>query len=308
MAEITIKELIDDLKDDLRFEVISGKDGLSRKITQVDINRPGLALIKYFKHFGYQRIQVLGKGEISYLHDISKKERDGILKEIFQYEIPCFIVDWGQPVPDELIGLSNLHNIPIISTPVPTGKLTASLIIYLEEKFTEQTLEYGTLVDICGVGVLLKGKHSVGKSECALELIERGHRLIADDSVLIKKIGNTLIGEAPPATANCIEIRGLGIINIQELFGFSAICEKKEIELVLHLELWDKEKEYERVGLEKEQEKEKKRIRILDVSIPKMVIPVGPGRNMAVIAEAAALNHRLKKMGKKPLNNFMKNA
>ncbi|MEW6103770.1 MAG: HPr(Ser) kinase/phosphatase [bacterium] len=300
MAEITIKELIDDLKDDLRFEVIAGQKGLSRLITQADINRPGLALIKYFKHFGYQRIQVLGKGEISYLHDISKKEREGILKNIFQYEIPCFIVDWGQPVPDELIELSNSHNIPIISTPVPTGKLTTNLTLYLEEKFTESTHQYGTLVDIYGVGVLLTGKHSVGKSECALELIERGHRLIADDGVLIKRIGNTLIGEAPPKTANHIEIRGLGIINVQELFGFSAICEKKEIELILHLEIWDDKKEYDRV------EPSEKPMKILDVSVPKMLIPVGPGRNMSVIAEIAALNHRLKKMGKKPLNNFIK--
>ncbi len=300
MITITIKQLIDDLKDNLQFEVISGEKGLLRKITQSDINRPGLALIKYFTHFGYQRIQVLGKGEISYIHYLPKEERKKTLEEIFKYEIPCFIVDWNLPIPDELTVLSNLHNIPVISTPVPTGKLATKLTLYLEEKFAEPVREYGTLVDVYGVGILLTGKHSVGKSECALELVERGHRLIADDAVLIRRIGNILQGEAPSKTANHIEIRGLGIINIQKLFGFSAICEKKEINLVLHLELWDEKREYDRLGLDEQT------IKILDISIPKMIIPVGPGRNMSVITEVAALNYRLKKMGKRTVNNFIK--
>lgn len=302
MPTITIKELVDELKDDLQFKIISGEGGLLRKITVSDINRPGLALVKYFTHFGYKRIQVLGKGEISYLHHLSKKQRNEILEEIFRYDIPCFIIDWNLPVPDELIALSNTHNIPVISTPIPTGKLTTKLTLYLEEKFAEPIREYGTLVDVYGVGVLLRGKHSVGKSECALELVERGHRLVADDAVLIKKIGNTLVGEAPPATCNHIEIRGLGIINICELFGFSAICEKKEIDFVLHLELWDEKTEYDRVGF-KEHE-----TRILDVVVPKVIVPVAPGRNMAVITEVAALNHRLKKMKKKSSNIIKKNA
>lgn len=298
---ITIKELLDDLKEELQFKVVSGEKGLSKKITISDINRPGLALVKYFTHFGYKRIQVLGKGEISYIHHLSKKERKEVLEEIFKYDIPCFIVDWNLPVPDELIALSNLHNIPIFSTPIPTGRLTTRLTLYLEEKFAEPIREYGTLVDVYGIGVLLTGKHSVGKSECALELIERGHRLIADDAVLIKRIGNILWGEAPPRTAYHIEIRGLGIINICELFGFSAICEKKEIDLVLHLELWNEKMEYDRVGFEEQV------TTILDVHIPKIIVPVAPGRNMSVITEVAALNHRLKRMGKKD-HNFIKNA
>jgi len=296
MGAITVKELIDDLKDDLQLKIVSGKNGVLKKITQVDINRPGLALIKYFTHFGYQRIQVLGKGEISYLHDLSREEREKILGEIFKYEIPCFIVDWNLPVPDELKTLSNLHNIPIISTPIPTGRLTTKLILYLEEKFAEPIAEYGTLLDVYGIGVLLTGKHSVGKSECALELIERGHRLIADDAVLIKRVGNTLQGEAPSKTANLIEIRGLGIINVLELFGFSAICEKKEINLVLHLELWDEKREYDRLGFEEQTTK------ILDVSLPKMTIPVAPGRNMSVIVEVACLNYRFKRTRNNPFN------
>lgn len=292
MPTITVKDLLDGLKDDLKFKIVGGEAGLSKKITISDINRPGLALIKYFTHFGYKRIQVLGKGEISYIHHLSKKERKEVLEAIFTYDIPCFIVDWNLPVPEELIALSNLHNIPVLSTPIPTGKLITKLTLYLEEKFAEPIREYGTLVDVYGIGVLLTGKHSVGKSECALELVKRGHRLVADDAVLIKRIGNTLRGEAPPATANYIEIRGLGIINICELFGFSAICEKKEIDLVLHMELWDEKTEYDRVGF-KEQT-----TTILDIHVPMVVVPVAAGRNMSVITEAAVLNHRLKRMKK----------
>ncbi|HAW49430.1 TPA: HPr(Ser) kinase/phosphatase [bacterium] len=301
MTEITISELVSELEVDLELKVISGIDGADRKITQVDINRPGLALVKYFKHFGWQRIQILGRGEISYLSDLSDEERRDVLSHIFKYEIPCFIVDWGFPPPKELIILSNRHSVPVISTPISTGKLITRLTLYLEEKLAEPIDHYGTLVDIYGIGVLLIGEHSVGKSECALELVERGHRLVADDRILIKRIGNKLIGTAPKSTVNIMEIRGIGIIDIKEMFGYSAICEKKEIELVLSLELWNPNKEYERIGLDE------KPTKIYDVDVPTITIPVAPGRNISVIAEVAAINHRLKSMGIKPIEKFIKN-
>jgi HPr kinase/phosphorylase len=297
-TEITIKELLNDLGKPLKLKVIAGKYGIERKITEADINRPGLALAKYFKHFGYKRIQILGKGEIAYLHDLSKEERKDILAKFFTYEIPCFIVDWGSPPPKELIAFSDEYNVPVISTPTSTGRLTAQLILYLEERFAAHKLEYGTLIDVYGIGVFLRGKHSIGKSECALELIERGHRLVADDSVLIKRIGTGLIGEPPPPTAEIMEFRGLGIINIKELFGISSICQKKEIDLVIALEEWKEGEEYDRTGLDE------LKISILDVDIPIITIPVAPGRNLAVITEVAAINQRSKKLGKNTSKRF----
>jgi HPr kinase/phosphorylase len=297
--ELTVKQLMDDMAEPLGLKIVAGAEGIERKITQADINRPGLALVKYFKHFGFRRIQVLGKGEIAYLHDLSTEEREEVLAEFFKYEIPCFIVDWGLPVPAELTHLSNKHNIPVISTPIPTGRLTTQLILYLEEWFAEKIVEYGTLVDVYGVGVFLMGKHSVGKSECALELVERGHRLVADDSVLIKRIGTKLVGEAPPATANHMELRGLGIINVKELFGFSSICQRKEIDLVVMLEIWEEGKEYDRLGMEET------RTKILDIEVPTVTIPVAPGRNLAIITEVAAINQRSKKMGMNLAERFI---
>lgn len=297
-TEITVQELLKDLSVPLNLKVIAGEKGVERKITQADINRPGLALAKYFKHFGYKRIQILGKGEIAYLNDLPKEERKNILSEFFTYEIPCIIIDWGSPAPRELILLANQHNIPIVTTPTPTGRLTVQLVHYLEEKFSAHSLEYGTLIDVYGVGVFLRGDHSIGKSECALELIERGHRLVADDSVLIKRIGTGLTGEPSPATAEVMELRGLGIINIKGLFGISSICQKKEIDLVIALEEWKKGKEYDRTGLDD------LKTRILDVDIPMVTIPVAPGRNLAVITEVAAINQRAKKLGEDTAKTF----
>ncbi|MFH0774508.1 MAG: HPr(Ser) kinase/phosphatase [bacterium] len=297
-TEITVKELLKDLGESLNLKVIAGEKGIERKITEADINRPGLALAGYFTYFGFKRIQILGKGEIAYLHDLPEEERKNILAKFFTYKIPCFIVDWGSPPPKELILFSNEYNIPVISTPTSTGRLTTQLILYLEERFAAHSLEYGTLVDIYGVGIFLRGKHSVGKSECALELVERGHRLVADDSVLIKRIGTGLIGEPPPATAEVMELRGLGIINIKGLFGISSICQKKEIDLVIALEKWEEGKEYDRTGLDE------LKTRILDVDIPMIIVPVAPGRNLAVITEVAAINQRAKKIKENTAESF----
>lgn len=298
-AGITIKELLKDLSKPLKLKVIAGKKGLERKIVEANINRPGLALAKHFKYFGFKRIQVLGKGEMAYLNDLREEERRDVLVNFFAYEIPCFIVDWGIPPPKELILFANEYNIPLISTPTSTGQLTTQLIHYLEERLSAYSLEYGTLVDVYGIGVFLRGEHSVGKSECALELIERGHRLVADDAVLIRRIGTKLVGEPPPATAEIMEIRGLGIINIRELFGLSSICQKKEIDLVILLEKWEEGKEYERTGLEE------LKTTILDVDLPKIVIPVAPGRNLAIITEVAAINQRAKMIGKNMAKRFL---
>ncbi|MEK9149378.1 MAG: HPr(Ser) kinase/phosphatase, partial [Candidatus Desantisbacteria bacterium] len=227
-------------------------------------------------------------------------ERKNILAAFFKYEIPCFIVDWNSQTPKELILFANQYNIPVISTPTPTGRLTTQLVLYLEERFADHSLEYGTLIDVYGVGIFIRGKHSIGKSECALELVERGHRLVADDSVLIKRIGIGLVGQPPPATAEIMEFRGLGIINIKELFGLSSICPKKEIDLVIELEEWKEGKEYDRTGLDELKTK------ILDVDVPKVVIPVAPGRNLAVITEVAAINQRTKKIGENTAESFAK--
>jgi HPr kinase/phosphorylase len=263
-----------------------------RYIVSVDINRMGMALTGFLKWFAYERLQVFGKTEMHYLATLKPAQRNKIFKTLLAYRIPAIVVTHKIKSPQELITEAKAQKIPVFATPTPTTKFVSELSVFLEEEFAPETTLHGTLLDVYGVGILVLGTSGIGKSECALDLVERGHRLVADDLVYIKRLANRiLMGSRSEIIKHHMEIRGLGIINIESLFGVGAIRDKKRIELVVRLEEWDAKKEYDRLGLTPST------LKIFDVEIPTFVIPVRPGRNLAVIIEVAAMNHRLMKLG-----------
>lgn len=292
MVTITAEDLLKDEEKELNLRLASGKSGLKNKILFSEINRPGLALSGYFGYFAYQRVQILGRTEFSYLRRMSGKLRIKHIRKMFSYKIPCVIATSGLKPFKEILNLGEEKSIPILRTNLDTQELIHKITFYLESKFNPSITLHGDLVEVYGIGVLILGESGVGKSETALELIQRGHRLIADDVIQInREPGRTLNGNSNSLLKHRVEIRGLGIINIKDLFGTRAIRDKKRIELVVLLEEWKKNKLYDRLGLRE------KICRILGVSLPKIVIPVRPGRNLSIIIEVAAMNYRLKKMG-----------
>lgn len=292
MKSITVKEFYDSLKDKLKLHLIAGEKGLDRNITVAEINRPGLALAGYFKYFASKRVQVIGKVEITYLETLSAEERKRQIRKLLEEDVPCCIVARNYIPPKELIEESNKFSIPLFRSPLITMVLLNKATIFLADWFAPVTSITGDLVEIYGVGTLLRGESGVGKSECALSLIKRGHRLIADDIVKVKlRGGDTLVGSGSHLTRHHMEIRGLGIINVQTLFGAGCIREDKRIDIAITMEEWDPKKEYERLGLEEQ------KFNILGIDIPYVVIPVRPGRDVALLVEVACLNQRLKWLG-----------
>lgn len=292
MGKLTVEELFCDKNKDLRLNLLSGKEGLNRQITVTEINRPGLTLTGYFKYFRYERIQIIGGGEHSYLKSLTNKEKIKILNKFFSYRPPCVIVTRNAKPIKELITTAQRYQVPLFVTSLATPPFITELIAYLEEKLAPLITMHGTLVDVYGLGVLIHGESAIGKSETALELIKRGHMLISDDVVEIRqKPGGVLIGSGKEVVSHHMEIRGLGIIDVRTLFGMGAVLDRTRIELVIRLEEWDESKEYERLGLDDNYTE------ILGVKIPELVIPVRPGRNIAVLIEVAAMNQRLKGKG-----------
>ncbi|MBO8176179.1 HPr(Ser) kinase/phosphatase [Aeribacillus pallidus] len=295
MAKVRTKDLIE--RFDL--ELVSGEEGIHRPITTSDISRPGLEMAGYFDYYPAERLQLLGKTELSFFEMLSKEERQLRMQKLCTDITPGIIISRDMDVPEELIVASNEHDVPVMKSSMKTTRLSSRLTNYLESKLAPTTAVHGVLVDIYGVGVLITGKSGVGKSETALELVKRGHRLVADDCVEIRQEdGDTLIGSAPELIEHLLEIRGLGIINVMTLFGAGAVKSHKQITLVVHLELWDQNKHYDRLGLEEE------KIKIIDTELTKLTIPVRPGRNLAVIIEVAAMNFRLKRMGVNAAQQF----
>ncbi len=293
MKKISVEVFYQEAKERLRLSLLSGgKDMVRHSVSGVDINRMGMALTGYLKWFPHERIQVLGKTECGYLATLPAAKRLSALSRIVTSKLPCIIVTHRMKAPAELLRLARREEVPVFSTPLPTTRLISEVSVYLEEKFAPETTVHGTLLDVYGVGVLILGQSGIGKSECALDLVERGHRLVADDLVYIKRLSNhILMGSRSEIIKHHMEIRGLGIINIESLFGVGAIRDKKRIELVIRLEEWDPRKEYERLGLTPA------KYRIFEEEVPMCVIPVRPGRNLAVIIEVASMNHRQMKLG-----------
>ena len=253
-----------------------------------DVNRPALQLSGYFKHFEQSRVQIIGTVEYTYLQQLDEKKREKIYREFMGYDIPCVILQ-----PDEsFLKIAEEKNIPVLGTKRSTSEFMAELIYCLNEQLAPCITIHGVLVDVYGEGLLIMGESGIGKSEAALELIKRGHRLVTDDVVEIRKINeHTLIGTSPDITRYFIELRGIGIIDVKTLFGVECVKEKQQIDLVIKLEDWKKENEYDRLGLEEEYTE------FLGNKVVCHSLPIRPGRNLAVICEAAAVNHRQKKMG-----------
>lgn len=295
MVKVRTKDVIDKFK----FELICGEDGINRPITTSDLYRPGIELAGFFDFFPAERLQLLGRTELSFFYDLDPEVRRERMEQICTDMTPGIVISRGQEPPSELIEAAQQNDVPVIRSHYKTTRLSSHLTNYLESLLAPTTAIHGVLVDVYGVGVLITGKSGVGKSETALELVKRGHRLIADDCVEIRQEDqDTLIGSSPELIKHLLEIRGLGIINVMTLFGAGAVRNYKKISLVINLELWDPTKVYDRLGLDEE------KIKIIDAHVQKLTVPVRPGRNLAVIIEVAAMNFRLKRMGVNAAEQF----
>ena len=262
------------------------------KISTVEINRPGLELTGYFEFFDNKRIQILGNTEFSYLGRFGSEAQRMVIDSIFSFGPPAVIICRQIEPSNVILESAKLHKVSIFRTDENTSDLTARLVSYLNRELAPRITRHGVLVEVYGEGCLLIGDSGVGKSETAIELIKRGHRLVADDAVEILKTSiNTIVGQSPQNIRHFIELRGIGIINARQLFGMGSIKTSEKIDMVVNLELWDNTKVYDRMGLDNEY------MEILGVEVPTMTIPVKPGRNLAVIIEVAAMNNRQKKMG-----------
>lgn len=293
MPFLDVGSLLKEKKEDLKLELLTGEGGLSRKITVSDINRPGLALTGYFEHFPYERTQVIGISEYTYLNSLPGNEQLGLLQKIFSHKnATCCILTRDLKPSEFMVKVFSELEVPLIKTTLNSSSFIGDLIYYLDGKLAPSIKLHGVLTNVYGLGVLIMGKAGIGKSECALELVKRGHMLVADDIVDIKKrSGRTLVGSGLEITKHLIEVRGVGIIDVKNLFGIGNILDESHIEMVIKLEEWETVKKYERVGIDEYFTD------ILGVAVPEATIPVGPGRNLAVLVETASLNQRLKNKG-----------
>lgn len=289
---LSIKDLLDDKVYGLDLKLFAGEKGLSHRLYSSRIQKPGLALTGYTEHLHPDRLQVLGNTEISYLRQIPEESAVVYIEKLCTFPISCFIVTKGLNPPGFLKKAAEDAGIPLLGTPHQSSTFISLITKFLEESLLPTTHIHGVLVDVLGVGVLLLGKSGIGKSECALDLVIRGHRLVADDIIHVKKkMPAALVGQAAETIQYHMEIRGLGIINIKDLYGVSSIREKKIIDMVLELVDWDPDQEYDRLGIDD------RVYTILGVELPHLMIPVRPGRNLTSIIEVAARNFLLKGMG-----------
>ena len=276
----------------LGLERILATDAKTLPIEVSNANRPGMQFADYWDFFAYERPQVLGKVEMTYLENLPADVRRERLKEYFSYDLPCVIICRGMQPPQELLAEAKARDIAVYQTNMVTTRFTLTAINYLNRSLAPRATRHGVLVDVYGIGVLITGESGVGKSETALELIKRGHRLVADDVVDICRVSDDrLVGECPEMVRHFMEIRGIGIIDIKAMYGVGSVALNKSIDLVMHMEKWQDGKEYDRLGLTEEH------ISILGVKVPYQLMPVRPGRNLAIIIEVAARNLSLKRMG-----------
>ena len=270
----------------------AAKDYETKRIVTYDVNRPAMQLAGFYNYFDPARIQIIGRVESTYLDTLSDKERLAAFERFMQYDIAALVICHGVPPFPECLEMAEKYDRNLFITPEDTSEFQAGVISSLRSHLAPRTTVHGVLVEIYGEGVLLTGDSGIGKSETALELIKRGHRLIADDAVEIKKIGrDSLVGDAPEMIRYYMELRGIGVVNVRRIYGIGAVKPESGIDLVVHLEPWEEGKAYDRLGLTSELET------ILGVEIPRVTIPVRPGRNLAVILELAAMNNRQKKLG-----------
>lgn len=294
-TSIAVARLLDEMAEDLDLRVIAGYQGIGRSFLTADVNRPGLALSGYLDYFASDRIQILGNTEIHYMERLSASALQFRLEQMFSFEIPAFLLSRNLKPRPVFLDMCNRRGVPVLQSSRSTDEVISRVILFLAEEFSPYTMVHGTAVDCYGVGCLIVGPPGIGKSETALDLVERGHLLVADDMVTLhKQRDDALYAESTPVIEHHMEIRGVGIIDVKGVFGVGRVRNTKRIGLVVELEEWKQEAHYDRTGLTDEY------VTILGVKIPYLLIPVRPGRNIAVILEVAALNHRLKELGIHP--------
>jgi HPr kinase/phosphorylase len=276
----------------LQLEALTGDTGLDRVIPSPEASSPGLVLAGYTARFVGDRLHILGETEISYLASLPGDGRRRALEQFFGFDLPCVIITKAQAVPTELLELAQAKGVPVIRTSLKTAEFYRRLKPFLDDAFAPNTTLHGSLADVYGVGLLFLGRSGIGKSECVLDLVERGHRLVADDLVQVTRRGvDILIGRGHELAQHHMEIRGIGLIDIKALFGIRAARQQKRIEVVVQLEDWDANREYDRTGLRIQE------TRILDISIPLVTVPLNPGKNLTVICEVVAMTHLLRYSG-----------
>ncbi|MBU2483275.1 MAG: HPr(Ser) kinase/phosphatase [Proteobacteria bacterium] len=294
MEKLNVERLLKETGDILSMKVLAGSKGLHRRIDSPDVSRLGLTLAGHFAYFPAERLQLFGMTEQTYLETLSASKRETTLRQLFSAfpQIPCIVITRNIEPFAEMMKLCEENSLPLIRTSLKTAKFITEISLYLENKVSADTAIHGVLVDVYGIGTLIMGESGIGKSECALELVKRGHMLVADDVLDIRlHSGSILIGAGNDLIRHHMEVRGLGIIDIRAIFGTGSVLDSTRIELVVKLEEWTSGSEYDRVGMEE------KTMNILGVEMPQVIIPVMPGRNLAVLVEVASLNQRLKQKG-----------
>lgn len=290
--QIPVADLLGPDARDLQLTLLAGREGTKRPLYNTRIQKPGLALTGFTEFVHKGRVQILGSTELAYLDQLDDEAREEAVRGFCARELSCIICTKGMEVPEVLVEVCDETATPLFTSPQVTSVFIYRVQSWLEDKLAPQTMMHGVLIEIFGVGVLLLGKSGIGKSECGLDLIQRGHRLVADDMVIIRRRGEeTVYGFGNDLLRHHIEIRGLGILNIKEMFGVAAVRDKKRIDLVVELVAWSEDEEYDRLGLDE------RRFPILDVELPLLTVPVRPGRNMGAIIEVAARNQLLRAMG-----------
>ncbi|MCK4303792.1 MAG: HPr(Ser) kinase/phosphatase [Candidatus Eisenbacteria sp.] len=302
MIGMTVADFYEKTRERLGLQTLCRSLQARSRLVTSDINRPQLALTGFVENFLWDRLQIFGETEIRYLNSLGEEALGKALSQVLGFSIPCIVVTKGLDPPPGLTELAAQNGVPLFATEMSTTPFVQEVRTFLEEAFAPSTTVHGSLVDVYGVGLLFTGRSSIGKSETALDLVERGHRLVADDIVSIRrKRSNILIGSGNELLRHCMEIRGIGIIDVQAIFGIRAIRAFKRVEVEVNLRDWDAEESYERLGLEEQQST------IVDVKIPLVAIPIFPGKNITVIAETIALNYLVKAYGYHPAARFSEN-
>ncbi len=281
------------IEEEFQLEPIYTTDNYKKtKIITNEVNRPGLQIAGYFDYFYNNRLQVVGMVELAYLNKLSSEERYSALDKLFEKKIPCIIITRNMDVPPEMSAVAEKHGVPVFRTSMATSRFVSALIAFLNVELAPRATMHGVLVEVYGEGILLLGDSGVGKSETAIELVKRGHRLVADDAVEIKRVSDiSLLGSSPDVIRHFVELRGIGIVDVKNIFGVGAVKDVEKIDFIINLEIWQDKKMYDRLGITTEYTE------ILGINIPSITVPVKPGRNLAVVIEVAAMNNRQKRMG-----------
>lgn len=296
---LTVRQLVERLGEALRLTVLGSPDGLAREIPTSDASGPGLVLAGYTGRFVHQRVQVLGETEVTYLASLDESQRRSNLRTYFSYPIPCVMVTKGQALPDGMVDEAKRAGVAILVSALNTREFYRIITPFLENEFSPSISLHGSLADVFGVGLLFTGESGIGKSECVLDLVERGHRLVADDLVLARRRGaDVIIGRGHDLQRHFMEIRGVGLIDVSAIFGIHSVRQQKRIEVVVDLVVWDKNLQVDRTGLDGQT------VNILGVDLPKITVPLNPGKNITVIAEVIAMNHLLRYAGVDAAHSF----